>query len=179
MKIYTKTGDEGFTGLLAGGRVAKSHVRLHAYGTVDELNAILGIVLSVTEEASLQSKLANVQGDLFTVGADLAAPLDKPKMLRTTADMTQRLEREIDAWDRQLPPLKNFILPGGKTAGAYLHLARTVCRRAERWIVALHELEAVNTEVLRYMNRLSDWLFVAARWSNKNDGFEERYWGKS
>ncbi len=180
MKIYTRSGDEGQTSLFAGGRISKSHLRLHAYGTVDELNAVLGLAASVGVGGSVAGPLERVQGELFVLGADLATPLDaQPKWLvRVSAEMTARLEHEIDVWQAALPELRNFILPGGSPGGAFLHQARVVCRRAERWLVALQEQEheAVNPEALRYLNRLSDWLFVAARAANHEAGQPERIW---
>jgi len=178
MKIYTRTGDRGQTSLFAGGRVSKGHLRLHAYGTVDELNAILGLAVTAGAGGSVAAPLARVQAELFTIGADLATPLDaQPKWLvRATAEMTERLEAEIDAWQAALPELRSFILPGGAPGGAFLHQARTVCRRAERWLVMLQEQEPVNPEALRYLNRLSDWLFVAARAVNHEAGKPEIPW---
>lgn len=178
MKIYTRTGDEGQTSLFAGGRVSKGHLRLHAYGTVDELNTILGLAAAAGVGGSVATPLARVQAELFTLGADLATPLDaQPKWLvRASAEMTARLEAEIDAWQAALPELRSFILPGGALAGAFLHQARTVCRRAERWLVMLHEQEPINPEALRYLNRLSDWLFVAARVVNHDAGTPEIPW---
>jgi cob(I)alamin adenosyltransferase len=178
MKIYTRTGDEGETALFAGGRISKGHARLHAYGTVDELNTLLGLVLAAGVDERLQAALERVQAELFSVGADLATPLDAKSqaIVRVTADLTGRLEREIDVWDASLPTLKNFILPGGSLSGAFLHQARTVCRRAERWVVVLQESEQVNPEALRYLNRLSDWLFVIARVANLRAGRSEMVW---
>jgi len=178
MKIYTRTGDEGETGLFAGGRISKGHVRLHAYGTVDELNAILGLVQAAGVTDSLRKKISRVQAELFTVGADLATPLEAKAdwIQRLSADRVTELENEIDEWERILPPLRNFILPGGGLAGAFLHQARTVCRRGERWLVMLQESEAINRETLHYVNRLSDWLFVAARVANLSEKREEITW---
>lgn len=178
MKIYTRTGDEGETGLFAGGRVRKNHLRLHAYGTVDELNAVLGLVMATGIVERLGGPVQRVQAELFVVGADLATPLEAKtrRIVRVSAEMVRQLESDIDRWDGDLPSLKQFILPGGSASGAGLHHARTVCRRAERWAVALVEHEAINTEVLRYLNRLSDWLFVAARYVNWLAGQEETTW---
>ncbi len=178
MKIYTRTGDAGDTSLFAGGRVSKGHGRIHAYGTVDELNAILGLALAAGLSGDLGEAVLRVQNELFVIGADLATPLDAEAkwITRTTADLTAALEQDIDAWDAVLPPLKNFILPGGTLAAAFLHQARTVCRRAERWLVMLQETETVNPEALRYLNRLSDWLFVAAREANRQAGQAESIW---
>lgn len=178
MKIYTRTGDEGQTSLFAGGRVSKANVRLHAYGTVDELNAVLGLALSAGLATPVEASTQRVQRELFVVGADLATPLDAEAkwIVRVSAHQVTRLEREIDAWEATLPTLKNFILPGGSMGGAFLHQARTVCRRAERWLVELQTVEAVNNETLRYLNRLSDWLFVAARVTNQEAGAPETVW---
>jgi cob(I)alamin adenosyltransferase len=176
MKIYTKTGDQGTTSLFAGGRVTKADVRLHAYGTVDELNATLGLVIALNVEASLISPLRRIQNELFSVGADLATPLDAEAewITRLDGSFAQRLEQEMDTFDTELTPLKNFILPGGSPSAAALHQARTICRRAERWIATMGD--AANPEVLIYINRLSDWLFVAARMENARKGIEDPIW---
>ena len=178
MKIYTRTGDDGETSLFAGGRVSKGHLRLHTYGTVDELNTILGLAVANDMDNAVRSKVIRVQSELFTVGADLATPLDADAkwIVRVSADSITQLEQDIDQWEVDLPTLKNFILPGGCVAGAFLHQARTVCRRAERWLVMLQEQEAVNSETLHYLNRLSDWLFVAARAVNHRAGQAEQTW---
>jgi cob(I)alamin adenosyltransferase len=172
VKIYTRVGDEGETELFAGGHISKGHVRLHVYGTVDELNAVFGLVLAAGVEESLRGPLLRVQTELFSVGADLATPLDAKVrgVVRVSQEMITRLEQEIDGWQEGLPVLKNFILPGGSLAGAFLHQARTVCRRAERWLVILQETDPINPAVLSYLNRLSDWLFVAARVANHTSG---------
>ncbi len=176
MKIYTRTGDTGETSLFAGGRVAKDHVRLHAYGTVDELNTIIGLALASNIHPDLADHMRRIQRELFTVGSDLATPLDSsPEWIhRLDSKFTERLEQDIDTFEEELPPLKNFILPGGTQAAAFLHQARTVCRRAERWTVTLKE--DVNPYVLMYLNRLSDWLFVLARVENARAGVEETIW---
>ena len=176
MKIYTKTGDTGETSLFAGGRTSKDDVRLHAYGTVDELNSILGIVIAAKVDKNLTEQLKRIQIELFSVGADLATPLDDQVawIRRVDEDMTRVLETEIDTFELELEPLKNFILPGGTPAAANLHLARTVCRRAERWIVSL--ADSANPFVLTYINRLSDWLFIVARVENTRAGIEESIW---
>ncbi|KAB2905418.1 MAG: cob(I)yrinic acid a,c-diamide adenosyltransferase [Anaerolineae bacterium] len=176
MKIYTRTGDSGETSLFAGGRVAKDDARLHAYGTVDELNAILGLVLASNMHPDLAETMRRIQRELFTVGSDLATPLDaSPEWIhRLDGKFTERLERDIDQFEAELPPLKNFILPGGTQAAAFLHQARTVCRRAERWAVTIKE--EINPHVLTYLNRLSDWLFVLARVENVRAGVEETIW---
>lgn len=175
MKIYTKTGDKGDSGLFGGKRIRKSDVRLHAYGTVDELNAILGVILAeddLTEESKHQ--LLHIQSLLFIVGSDLATPVEnKVTIPRVTADHAKELERWIDAMDATLPPLQNFILPGGSASGALLHQARTVCRRAERYIVELEDTQSINHEVVVFINRLSDYLFVLARFINHERGITE------
>lgn len=178
MKIYTKSGDTGETHLYSGGRVGKDAVRVHAYGTVDELNAILGIALTQQVPPDIRQKLQRIQAELFAVGADLATPLEaNPKWLvRLSPEVIARLETEIDEWQDELPPLKNFILPGGTLPSTILHQARTVCRRAERWIVALQREEKLNEALLVYLNRLSDWLFVLARIINFRKGVEEVIW---
>ena len=176
--IYTRTGDEGQTSLFAGGRTSKRTARLHAYGTIDELNSVLGLALANGLSEEVASGVKNVQNELFLIGADLATPLEAEAawITRASEDNVTRLEHEIDAMDEQLPPLKNFILPGGTVGAASLHVARTVCRRAERWIVALSQEENINISVLHYVNRLSDWLFVAARHENVQSGGEESIW---
>jgi cob(I)alamin adenosyltransferase len=174
-RIYTRTGDGGSTALGSGRRVSKSDLRIEAYGTVDETNAVLGLArLHTTTEnlSSLDRMLARIQNELFDLGADLClpeAPIEKSKApLRILATQVERLEREIDEMNRDLAPLRSFVLPGGHPAAAYLHLCRTICRRAERLIVALSEKpdEKVSGEVLSYVNRLSDHFFVASRWVN-------------
>ncbi len=178
-KIYTRTGDAGETGMLSGERASKAHARFHAVGTVDELNAVLGVALAVGVEESVAEALRRVQRELFTLGADLATPADTEAawVQRITDAQVTRLEVDIDAWEAELPPLKQFILPGGGVVGALLHQARTVCRRAERWAVALHAEDPLNPIALRYLNRLSDWLFVLARRVNMRSGHEELPWG--
>lgn len=178
MKIYTRTGDDGTTSLFAGGRVSKSDLRLHAYGTVDELNAILGVALAASLPDEIAARVMRVQSELFVLGADLATPNDaSPKWLvRVSSELIAALESEIDRWEEQLPELRNFILPGGTPGAATLHQARVVCRRAERWIVTLQEHDAINEHVLHYINRLSDWLFVASRQANALAGVSETPW---
>lgn len=178
MKIYTRTGDTGETGLFAGGRVPKDGLRVEAYGAVDELNAVLGLARTVVADAELDAALARIQHDLFALGADLATPLNAATSWVVRADdaMTARLEAELDRFETELPPLTRFILPGGTPAAAHLHLARTVCRRAERRVVRLAHAEPVNQAVLRYLNRLSDWLFVAARLANHRAGRADEPW---
>jgi cob(I)alamin adenosyltransferase len=170
-KIYTRTGDAGETGLGDGSRVKKHAGRPTAYGTVDELNATLGLARLHAEGAAAEG-IARVQNDLFDLGADLCTPdfagdaEAKHPRLRVVAAQVARLEAEIDAANAGLAPLRSFVLPGGSPLAAHLHLARTVCRRAERYAVALAEAEAINPEAVRYLNRLSDWLFVMGRVAN-------------
>ena len=172
-KIYTKTGDAGTTGLGTGKRVRKDDQRIAAYGTVDETNAAIGMVrIHLAGHQGLDAKLGRIQNDLFDLGADLCVPDtgEKPAFepLRVTADQVQRLEDEIDEMNAELKPLKSFVLPGGSPASAALHVARTVCRRAERETVALSAIEGepVSEAALKYVNRLSDFLFVAGRYVN-------------
>ena len=168
-KIYTRTGDAGTTALGSGDRVAKSHLRIQAYGTVDETNACLGMVrlhTTAPELAGLDAMLARIQNDLFDLGADLCVP-ETPgasEGLRIEQSQVERLEREIDELNGDLAPLRSFVLPGGHPAAAALHLARTICRRAERLMVELAQAESrgVSEPAMRYVNRLSDYLFVAA-----------------
>jgi cob(I)alamin adenosyltransferase len=172
-KIYTRTGDDGTTALGTGERRKKYDLRIAAYGTLDETNSVIGIArLHTAEDAALDAALSRIQNDLFDVGADLTTP-GKGKgpggaRLTVTAAQVDWLEAEIDRLNDELAPLRSFILPGGSAAAAYLHLARTVCRRAERLIAELNDKagESVTPEVLKYVNRLSDFLFVAARHAN-------------
>lgn len=169
MKIYTKTGDDGTTGLFGGGRVAKSSLRVEAYGTVDEVNSVIGIARAGGLASEIDAVLAEVQVDLFTVGAELACvpgKEDKLKMDLVSEADAERLERAIDEAEKHLEPLKTFILPGGTPQAAALHHARTVCRRAERAVLALEDAPA-RKEIVVYLNRLSDLLFVLARWANR------------
>jgi cob(I)alamin adenosyltransferase len=163
-RIYTKSGDRGDTGLGDGTRVSKDNPRVTAYGEVDELNAVLGLLHVHCPDAPQRDLLRAIQNDLFDVGADLCVP--GTEGLRVTAGQAERLERAIDRVNEELSPLTSFILPGGTPAAAWLHLARTVCRRAERAVVTLMRSEPVNEQVLIYLNRLSDLLFVLARAAN-------------
>lgn len=171
-KIYTRTGDNGTTGLVDGSRLSKASVRVQAYGDVDETNAVIGLVRLHLENRRLDDMMARVQNDLFDLGADLATPLpaegeaDSEYALRMVASQSTRIETELDALNADLSPLNSFVLPGGSPPAAYLHQARTVCRRAERLCVAMMDAEPVNPHALTYLNRLSDFLFVAARWCN-------------
>lgn len=181
MRIYTRTGDDGETGLYGGQRVNKDHPRVSAYGDVDELNAFLGFCLADGLPPAMEPLLLRVQAELFTLGADLATPDDAPagaaaKAPRVNEGMAAALEPEIDRWDNDLPPLRQFILPGGDAAAARLHVARAVCRRAERSVVTLTGLEDVNPEIVVYLNRLSDLLFVLARAANHLASVEETPW---
>jgi cob(I)alamin adenosyltransferase len=168
MKIYTKKGDAGETGLYGNVRVPKDDLRIRSYGTLDELNAALGVVLCEKGvSAEFKGRLLRIQGELFQLGAELATPRGKTTGIRLIdqPEITA-LEHEIDAMEAQLTPLKTFILPGGSRSSALLHLARTVCRRAEREITSLHRGEPQRPATLQYMNRLSDYLFVCARFAN-------------
>jgi len=179
IRIYTKTGDDGTTGLFGGSRVSKDNLRIEAYGTVDELNAILGVVRTSTLPSSLEQQLGTISADLFTLGADLATPLDPPpayEIPRITGEHVHELEQWIDEHDASLQPLKTFILPGGSPAAAHLHVARTVCRRAERRVVALAAHEDIGVWVMKYLNRLSDYLFTVSRVANAAAGISDIPW---
>jgi cob(I)alamin adenosyltransferase len=179
-KIYTKTGDDGTTGLFGGDRVRKDHARIEAYGAVDELNATLGGVLALDDAPpALAERIGDLSALLFTAGADLATPLDPPPSYpipRIEKRHVEYLERLIDEYDRALPPLKAFILPTGTPAAAALHLARTVCRRAERRTITLAAEEYIGEEIVMFLNRLSDFLFVAARTANRLAGVPDVEW---
>lgn len=173
-RIYTKTGDKGQTSLGDGSRVVKHALRVEAYGTVDEANAVIGIArLHALGEGD--AMLARIQNDLFDLGADLCTPEGEGPRLRIAPEQVARLEAEIDAMNEELAPLNSFILPGGSAVSAHLHLARTVVRRAERLITALAEAEAVNPQAIAYANRLSDHMFVMARWFNEK-GAKDVLW---
>lgn len=178
MKIYTKTGDDGTTSLFSGGRVAKNHLRVETYGTVDELNSYLGVARSFKPSEKTNELLEKVQNQLFRLGADLATPMDAKAewLVRITPEEIMWLETSIDELTGLLPELKNFVLPGGVPAAAHLQLARTICRRAERLLVSLAEHEAINDQALIYLNRLSDWLFTLARYENFQAGESETKW---
>lgn len=168
MKIYTRTGDSGETSLFGGNRVPKSDLRIEAYGTVDELNSFIGVARASWQSSPLDADLARIQSDLFDLGARLAAP-GSDRFPGVAPSRIADLEGAIDRMEADLPPLKNFILPGGSVAAAHLHVARTVCRRAERLLVELGEDVA-------YLNRLADYLFVAARASNRAQGVDDVPW---
>ena len=179
-KIYTKTGDAGETALGNGARVAKHSLRVSAYGTVDETNATLGLA-RLHATGVMDQQLAMIQNDLFDLGADLCRPdMERDAQssyppLRMVESQVLRLEGEIDAMNDRLTPLRSFILPGGSALAAQMHLCRTVCRRAERLVVELATKEAINTEAVKYLNRLSDWFFVAGRIAN-DDGADDVLW---
>ena len=178
MKIYTRTGDDGSTGLLGPGRVPKSAPRVEAYGSVDELNAALGVARSLDTDAWVSAELTPIQGRLFSLGAELAATAPAPlaKLERISEADVSALEQVIDRLEADLAPLANFILPSGHALAAQLHLARTVCRRAERRVVALAETTHVEPRLVHYLNRLADLLFVMARWCNRRAGVAETEW---
>ncbi|OZC02908.1 cob(I)yrinic acid a,c-diamide adenosyltransferase [Rubricoccus marinus] len=178
MKVYTKTGDDGTTALFGGDRVSKSHPRIAAYGTVDEVNSVLGMARATLDPGAATDLIARVQNELFVLGGDLAAPEETTYPLpRIEAHHTEQMEADIDRLTADLAPLKNFILPGGTQASASLHLARTVSRRAERLAIDMvGEGEVVSQEALNYLNRLSDWLFTLARWVNHDAGVEDIAW---
>ena len=178
MRIYTKTGDKGETSLFGGKRVKKDTLRIETYGTVDELNSVIGICRSTNTAKKIDKILEKIQNDLFTLGADLSAPLEiknkKVKRIQSTA--ITRLERHIDKIESQLKPLKQFILPGGNNTAAMLHFARTICRRSERLVIQLSQKESIGDNPIVYLNRLSDLLFVLARWSNHLSDTTEYLW---
>ncbi|HET9384811.1 MAG TPA: cob(I)yrinic acid a,c-diamide adenosyltransferase [Gemmatimonadales bacterium] len=176
MKIYTKTGDAGETGLFGGGRVPKDDPRVQAYGQVDELNATLGFAAALDPAGFESEFLESVQRDLFAIGAELATPNAAKLRAQVDAGRVGAIEQVIDRHEATLAPLKNFILPGGTLKAAALHLARTVCRRAERTVVTLARDEQINPTIIHYLNRLSDVLFVLARAVNKQAGRADIVW---
>ncbi|MBN20957.1 MAG: ATP:cob(I)alamin adenosyltransferase [Bdellovibrionaceae bacterium] len=178
MKIYTKTGDQGETALFGGMRVSKDHIRTTSYGTLDETNAVVGMASAASScPEQIKSMLLQVQEELFRLGAELATPSDQ-KLLCDPIDQVSvtRLEKQMDQMDEKLPPLKSFILPGGTECAASLHLARTVIRRAERLLVTLNRHEPLRSEVMMYVNRLSDFFFMAARYANFLNKKEDIPW---
>jgi cob(I)alamin adenosyltransferase len=180
MKIYTKTGDDGSTGLIGGRRVSKGDARLECYGTIDELNAAVGLAAVIADVAMLE-QLREIQDDLFILGAHLSLPEDQPPPKNTVIPplsdaMFARLEAQIDAAEAQLPALSSFVIPGGTELAARLHLARTICRRAERHVVVFSAAARISPIILTYLNRLSDWLFVAARMANLVAGVPDIPW---
>ena len=178
MKIYTKTGDSGTTSLLGGARVSKAHIRIEAYGTVDELNSYIGLLRDQEVNSSRRDFLKAIQDRLFTIGADLATEPGKDKVVKPDlfdSDITT-LEKAMDAMDEQLPALTSFVLPGGHQSVSFSHIARCVCRRAERICITMNELEPVSNLVLKYLNRLSDYLFVLGRMMAQELHAEEVKW---
>jgi cob(I)alamin adenosyltransferase len=182
MKIYTKTGDKGETGLFGGQRISKNSPRIDAYGTVDELNSFIGLALTEVKDEDIKSLLLKIQNQLFVLGADLSSPAsikDKKKnILRIPAEYYEGLEKSIDFFDEKLDLLKNFILPGGSKAASYLHICRTITRRAERKVVAISSLEQINENIVIFLNRLSDLFFVLARYENKISDHPDISWKK-
>ena len=177
MKIYTKKGDGGETALFGGQKVRKSSLRIESYGTVDELNSVLGMAISHPLTARTKELIEELQHQLFILGSDLATPMSKKLPIdRISQKHVTFLEETIDDLDEYLTPLKHFILPGGSMTGSILHFARTVCRRAERLTVDLSQQEEISPTVLQYLNRLSDFLFILARFENHNAGQEETPW---
>jgi len=179
MKIYTKTGDGGETSLFGGGRVPKDDARVEAYGAVDELNAAIGLARAHAPAPEIEGELARIQAELFAVGAELATPHEARAhgaLPGVRGEWAEALERQMDRWDEMLPPLTAFILPGGTPVAAALHVARATCRRAERRAVALSHLAHIDPTVVVYLNRLSDFLFEAARAANRNSGVAETLW---
>jgi len=185
-KIYTKVGDRGTTLLATGERLLKSNVRVEAYGTVDELNSFVGLLRDTICQSTLTSdllpRLARIQNELFDVGGELSVPLD---VLDTSRQQViqlvdvERLEQEMDAFNEKLPPLENFVLPGGHVANSSAHVVRTVCRRAERAVVRMSEQDAVRDEIRIYLNRLSDWFFVLSRELSRRHGVAEVLWAQN
>jgi cob(I)alamin adenosyltransferase len=178
MKIYTKTGDKGFTSLIGGTRVAKHHIRIESYGTIDELNSYIGLIRDQDIAMHDKDVLKHIQDRLFTIGSSLASDPEKSKMVipDLTVDDIEMLEKEMDAISEQLPPLKHFILPGGNNAISFCHIARCVCRRAERITVHLAEESTVDEKVNIYLNRLSDYLFTLARKIGNDNKMPENQW---
>lgn len=188
-RVYTKLGDQGFSSLADGCKVHKSHLRLEAYGTIDELSSSLGLLYSLIDKEtkeqsgeelkSILKPIDRVQNWLFALSSEIAHPnydLARNKSLLIEACHTKLLEQEIDIWDQSLEPLRNFLIPGSHILSSYAHLSRTICRRAERFIVQLHQADEARKEVLALINRLSDWLFVLARYLDKLTGVQEKLW---
>lgn len=176
MKIYTKTGDDGTTGLFSGTRVPKDSIRVETYGTTDELNSIIGIAVANLQDCQLRKDLLYLNNILFIVGSDLATPLEpqpKYKVKRILNENVRWLENKIDEYTEELPELKNFILPGGTKAASHIHHARTVCRRAERLCVSLSREENLGENIGKFLNRMSDYLFTAARMANKLENISD------
>ncbi len=181
MKIYTKTGDNGETSLFGGERVSKDHLRIEAYGTVDELNSVLGMLGNEFNDVDVKETVLKIQNDLFTLGADLATPLSKDSKVSVTRignDCIDWVEKKIDFFEEKLPALKSFILPGGTRSASILHFARTVSRRAERKVVTLSKNVDIGSHIIVYLNRLSDLFFVLSRYENFAVGTPDIKWKK-
>jgi cob(I)alamin adenosyltransferase len=176
MKIYTKTGDDGNTGLQGNFRIAKSHPRIMAYGTVDEANAAIGIVLTNVLDDDVSQLLSQIQNDLFLLGSDLSNQNLNDLKNRVSLEMIEILEKSIDLFELELSPLTNFILPGGNLAAAQTHQVRTIVRRAETLVVKLSDKDEINSNCIKYLNRLSDLMFVLGRLINKRKGIEDILW---
>ncbi|MFW9930621.1 MAG: cob(I)yrinic acid a,c-diamide adenosyltransferase [Candidatus Thorarchaeota archaeon] len=180
MKIYTKNGDKGKTALFGGKKVSKDDLRVQAYGELDELNSIIGLAINKVENLDTSKILQEIQNQIFAIGSDLATPPEENKLREKInidySSFTEELEKKIDQWEKELHPLKSFILPGGSDGSNYLHLARTVCRRAERSIITLSNSENINNSIIPYINRLSDLLFVLARSENYIKGIVDKEW---
>jgi cob(I)alamin adenosyltransferase len=180
MKIYTKGGDKGQTGLFGGERVSKNSERIEAYGTIDELNSFIGLAVEEVKSPEIKTVLQKIQNELFTLGSDLATPLDekneKYKIPRVPKSFYQEVEKQIDKIEEQLEPLQNFILPGGSKASALLNICRTICRRAERRVVALKASIDIGENIIIFLNRLSDLFFVLARYENMISGIPDIIW---
>ena len=176
MKIYTKTGDDGNTGLQGDFRIAKSHPRILAYGTVDEANAMIGVVLSNVLDDDVREVLNTIQNELFLLGSDLSNQNLNDLKNRISLDMVEKLEKIIDKFELELPPITNFILPGGDVAAAQIHQVRTIVRRAETLVVQLSDKDEINSNCIKYLNRLSDLMFVMGRLINKRNGIEDIIW---
>ena len=182
MKIYTKTGDKGETGLFGGSRISKNSPRIEAYGTIDELNSFIGLAVTETQDESVKSLLNKIQNQLFTVGTDLSSPHsienNKKNILRVPVEFYEEIERSIDFFEEKLDELKNFIIPGGSKSAAILHICRTITRRAERRVIALNSLEQINQNIVIFLNRLSDLFFVLSRYENKISNLPDIIWTK-
>ncbi|GBF24958.1 hypothetical protein MnTg01_01304 [archaeon MnTg01] len=176
MKIYTKTGDDGTTGVQGGKRISKSNLRIKAYGAIDELNATIGLILSKKFDDDIENLLRDIQNDLFVAGSDLSNPDLTNMKNRITKEMVTNVEKTIDRLENELPPITNFILPGGHEAASLIHISRTIARRAETIVISLNEKEKINDECIKFLNRLSDLLFVIARTVNKKNGFNDIIW---
>ncbi len=176
MKIYTKTGDDGNTGLQGDFRISKSHSRIIAYGTVDEANAAIGVVLTNTLDDDISQLLNQIQNDLFLLGSDLSNQNLNDLKNRVTLEMIEKLEESIDTFESELPPITNFILPGGNVTASQIHQVRTIVRRAETLVVKLSDKDEINSNCIKYLNRLSDLMFVMGRLINKRNGIEDIIW---